>query len=155
MTFVVATYLPPTTRYVEGMLDEHGMTSANLVVTPALARNDDDEDNEEASTTEHRILRRFVDKSQLVFWLHAGQTVHSPRTVWPAPWQNFENQISLPRNFSYGIFVVRWILARSCKCKTERACTTLTLTVFTDSDGVSDRHTRKSVTSWVSCWVGS
>ena len=43
----------PTTRYVEGMLDEHGMTSANYVVTPALARNDDDEDDAKASTEEH------------------------------------------------------------------------------------------------------
>ena len=33
-----------TTRYVEGMLNEHGMKNSKLVVTPALARNDDDEE---------------------------------------------------------------------------------------------------------------
>ena len=54
----------PTTRYVEGILNEHGMKDAKPVVTLALARNDDDEDEEEASTEEHRILRRIVGKSQ-------------------------------------------------------------------------------------------
>ena len=37
-----------------------------LVVTPALACNDDDGDDEEASPVEHRILRRVVGKSQFV-----------------------------------------------------------------------------------------
>ena len=34
------------------MLEEHGMTSTNPVVTPDLARNDDDEDGDEANTME-------------------------------------------------------------------------------------------------------
>ena len=56
----------PTTRYAEGMLNEHGMKNAKLVVTPTLARNDDDEDEEEAGTEKHRILRRIVGKSQFL-----------------------------------------------------------------------------------------
>ena len=53
----------PTTRYVESMLNEHGMQNAKSVVTPALSRNDDnDEGDEEASVEEHRILRRIVGK---------------------------------------------------------------------------------------------
>ena len=42
----------PTTRYVEDMLNEHGMKDAKPVVTPAF----DDEDEEEANIEEHRIL---------------------------------------------------------------------------------------------------
>ena len=56
----------PTTRCVEGMLNEHGMKDAKPVVTQALARNDDDEDEEEASSEEHRILRRSVGKSSFL-----------------------------------------------------------------------------------------
>ena len=36
----------PTTRYVDNMLTEHGITSANPVVTPAVARNDNNDDAE-------------------------------------------------------------------------------------------------------------
>ena len=49
----------PATRYVEGMLNEHGMKSAKLAVTPVLARNDEDEHEGEAS-------RRIVGKSQFL-----------------------------------------------------------------------------------------
>ena len=48
------------------MLNERGMKNAKLVVTPTLARNDYDEDEEEASTEKHRILRRIVGKSQFL-----------------------------------------------------------------------------------------
>ena len=48
-----ATWEVPATRYVESMLEEHGMKGANPVVTPALARNVDDEDEGEATTEEH------------------------------------------------------------------------------------------------------
>ena len=73
-TYVGAPYLRrhdaicglPTTRYVEGMLNEHGMKNAKPVVTPALARNDGDEDEEEESTEERRILRRIVGKAQFL-----------------------------------------------------------------------------------------
>ena len=40
------------------------MKNAKSVVTPAFARNDHDEDEEEASTKEHRILRRILGTSQ-------------------------------------------------------------------------------------------
>ena len=48
------------------MLDERGMTGAKPVVNPALARNNDDVDEEEARTEEHRIscktLTLFTDR---------------------------------------------------------------------------------------------
>ena len=73
-TYVGARYLRrsdaiwelPTTSHVESIQEEHGMTNANPVVTLALARNDDDEDKDKASTEEHRILRRVVGKSQFL-----------------------------------------------------------------------------------------
>ena len=74
-TYVGARYLRhgdtiwelPTTRYLEGMLNEHGMKEAKHVVTPAVNRNDDDDDDEEeASAEEHRILRRIVGTSQFL-----------------------------------------------------------------------------------------
>ena len=48
------------------MLNEHGMKSAILEVTPALARSDEDEDEGEAITEEHRIMRRTGGKSQFL-----------------------------------------------------------------------------------------
>ena len=43
------------------------MQNAKSVVTPALSRNDDDDEgDEEASVEEHRILRRIVGKSQFL-----------------------------------------------------------------------------------------
>ena len=59
-TYVGARYLRhgdafqelPTTRYVEGMLNEHGMKAAKLAVTPAVARNDDDDNDEEGAIAE-------------------------------------------------------------------------------------------------------
>ena len=59
-TYVGARYLQaiwelPTARYVTGMLNEHGMQNAKLVVTPAVNRNDDDDESEEASAEAHRM----------------------------------------------------------------------------------------------------
>ena len=48
------------------MLNEHGMKNAKPVVTPAVNRNDDDGQSEEASAEEHRSLRRIVGKSQFL-----------------------------------------------------------------------------------------
>ena len=48
------------------MLDEHGMQNAKPVVTPAVNRNDDDDESEVASAEEHRSLRRIVGKSQFL-----------------------------------------------------------------------------------------
>ena len=59
------------------MLNEHGTKSAKLVVTPVLARNNDDEGEKEASTEEHRIMRRTVGKNQFQV---PSLTLHSPRT---------------------------------------------------------------------------
>ena len=42
------------------------MMSAKPVVTPALACNDDDKDEQAASTEEHRTLRRSVGRSQFL-----------------------------------------------------------------------------------------
>ena len=70
----------PTTRYVTGMLNEHGMKFAKLVVTLAVNRNDDDDDEEEASAEEHRILWARVSSRLL-----AGQTLLLLRTVWRGP----------------------------------------------------------------------
>ena len=56
----------PTARYVTGMLSEHGMQNAKPVVTPAVNRNDDDDESEEASAKEHRSLRRIVGKSHFL-----------------------------------------------------------------------------------------
>ena len=73
-TYVGARYLRhgdaiwelPTTRYVTGMLNEQGKKDAKPVVTPAVNRNDDDDEVEEASAEEHRTLRRIVGKSQFL-----------------------------------------------------------------------------------------
>ena len=113
-TYVVARYLRrddaiwelPTTRSVEGMLNEHGMKGAKPVVAPALARNDDDKDAEEASSEEHHILRRFVGQSQ--FFAPRRPDVAFARTVWRGPWLNLQNHTSLRRNVSCDICVVRW-----------------------------------------------
>ena len=73
-TYVDARYLRhgdaiwelPTARYVTGMLNEHGMQNAKLVVTLAVNRNDGDDEDEEASAEEHRSLRRIVGKRQFL-----------------------------------------------------------------------------------------
>ena len=52
------------TQYVETLLENHGMKDANPVVTPALARNDDDANANERTPEEQRILRRVAGKSQ-------------------------------------------------------------------------------------------
>ena len=69
------------------------MTNANPVVTPALTRHDDDEDDCEASTEEHRILRRVVGKTSL-----------SPRTVWRGPRQNLQRQICSRSTSAIGVW---------------------------------------------------
>ena len=73
-TYVGARYLRhgdaiwelPTARYVTGMLNEQGMKDAKPVVTPAVNRNDYDNESEEASAEEHRTLRCIVGKCQFL-----------------------------------------------------------------------------------------
>ena len=50
----------PIARYVTSMLNEHGMQNAKCVVTLAVNRNGDEDEDEEASAEEHRNLRRIV-----------------------------------------------------------------------------------------------
>ena len=118
----------PTTRCVEGMLNEHGMKVAEHVVTLALARSDDDEDEEKASTQEHRILRRCVGKSQLL----------APRRRDIAFATNRQAR-SLAKPSKSDLTASKRILRHLCT----------TLTVYTDSDRASDRLARKSVSCWV------
>ena len=72
-TYVGARYLRydamwelPTTQYVPGMLNEHGLQDSKPVVTPAVNLNDDDDDEEDVSVEEHRTLRRIVFKCQFL-----------------------------------------------------------------------------------------
>ena len=97
----------PTTRYVECMLNGHGMKGSKLVVTPALARNDDDEDEEEASTEEHRMLRRIVGESQFLTPRRTDIAVATNRLA--RSLAILQNETSLRRNVSCVICVVRLI----------------------------------------------
>ena len=110
------------------MLNEHGMNSVKLAVTPALARNDEDEYEEEAS-------RRIVGKSQSVpCSTQASHCIrHEPSGEVPS--KTFE--IKSRRTVDFGLMLHLQ----------NTACTTLT--VFTDGDWASDRPTRESVSSWV------
>ena len=109
----------PTTRYVECMLEEHGMTSVNPVVTPALGRNDDDEHEHEANTDEHQILRRVLGKSQFLAPRRLDVAFATNRLE--RSWQNLQKQTSSPRNVFCVISVVRWIWFANCRYTTERA----------------------------------
>ena len=94
-------------RYVEGMLDEHGMKMQNLwtlrlwlaMVMTKMKRK--------------RALKNIAPFDALwtrvSSWLHGGQTLLSPRTVWRGPWRNLQSQTSLRRNVFCDICVVRWI----------------------------------------------
>ena len=77
------------------MLNEHGMQNAKSVVTPALSRNDDDDEgDEEASVEEHRILRRIVGKSQFL----VPRRPDIAFAVWRGLWRNLQSPTSLRRN---------------------------------------------------------
>ena len=93
-----ATWELPTTRYEESMLGEQGMTSANPVVTPALARDVvDDEDEDEANSEEHRILRRVVGKKESVFCSRRPDIAFATNRL-ARSWLRLQNQNSSPRN---------------------------------------------------------
>ena len=71
-----ATWQLPTTRYVTGILNEHGMKDAKPVVAAAVNRNDDDGEDEEASAEEHRISVSDA------LWARVSSTLLWLRTVW-------------------------------------------------------------------------
>ena len=112
-TYVGARYLRhgdaiwdlPTARYVTGMLNEHGMQNAKLVVPLAVNRNDDDDESVEASAEEHRSLRSTVGSS----WHRDAQTLLLLQTVWRGLWHVFQNRSSLRRSVSCDICEVRRI----------------------------------------------
>ena len=131
----------PTTRYVEGMLNEHGMKNAKPVVAPALARNDDDED-EEASTEEHRTLQRIVGKSQFLAPRRPDIAFATNRLARSLAKPSKSDIIAAKRLLRYLCGMVDVGLKLQVQ---NRACSTLT--VFTDSHWAGDRPTRKSVSS--------
>ena len=105
----------PTTRYKDSMLEEHGKTCANPVVTRALARDNDDEDEDKNTESPGEWLARV---SSL---LHADQTSLSTRTVWRASLAKLADfltskrlQRSLCGTLNFGL---KW----GCRCTTTRA----------------------------------
>ena len=147
-----ARYLPrgdaiwelPTTRYVEGMLNEHGMKDAKPVLTPAVARNDDDDDEEEASAEEHRILGHIVGKTQFLVLRRPDVAFATNRLARSPAKPSTSDVIASERLLRYLCGTMDFGLKLQVQ---NRACSTLT--VFTDSDWAGDRPTRKSVSSWV------
>ena len=129
-----------------GMLNEHGVKSAKLVVTPALARDEDDEESEETSALKGiAVLRRVAGKSQFLAPRQARHCMrHEPSGE--VHWQKLQNQTSLRRNVCLRHLCGTVDFGLQLQVQ-NRACTTLT--VSTHSDWAGDRPTRKSVSSWV------
>ena len=123
-TYVGARYLRhgdaiwelPTTRYVTGMLNEQGKKDAKPVVTPAVNRNDDDDEVEEASAEEHRTLRRIARSAGYDGYLteatSAKQSVLNPGSVHRQQlgWRSSHTQVRVFVGDHAG-----WILAQ-CQC---------------------------------------
>ena len=137
----------PTTRYVEGMLNDP-------VVIPALPRNDDDEDEEEASVEEHRNLRRIVGKSQFLAPRLPYIAFATNRLARSLANPSKSDIIASKRLLRY----LRGTQDLGLKLQVQnRACSTLT--VFTDSDWAGDRPTQVRVfvcnhAGWIpdQCW---
>ena len=82
-TYVCARLFGP--NGASGEHAEHGMKSATPVVTPALARNED-EDEHEATTEKTESLGECWAGVSVCF--HAGQASRSLRNGWRGHWQN-------------------------------------------------------------------
>ena len=132
----------PTARHVTGMLNEHGMQNAKPVVTPAFHRNDDDDEDVEASAEEHRSLRRIVGKCQFFAPRRPDIAFATNRLARSLANPSKSDIIASKRLLRY----LRGTHDLGLKLRVQnRACSTLT--VFTDSDWAGDRPTRKSVSS--------
>ena len=120
------------------MLNEHGMQNAKHVVTSAVARNVDDEDEEK------RALKSIASFDALwarvSSWLAFATNRLARSLAKPS-----ESDISVSKR------LLRYLIGTmhsGLKLQVQNsACSTLTM--FTDSDWVGDRPTRKSVSSWV------
>ena len=134
----------PTTQYVPGMLNEHGLQDSKTVVTPAVNRNDDDDVEEDASAEEHRTLRRIVGKCQFLAHRRPDIAFATNRLARSPAKPSKADIIASKRLLRY----LRGTLDLGLKLLVRnRSCSTLT--VFADSDWAGDRPTRKSVPSWV------
>ena len=123
----------PTARYVIGMLNEHGMQNAKLVVTPAVNRNDDDDESEGASAEEHRSLRRIVGESQFLAPPRPDIAFATNRLARSLASPSKSDIIASKRLLSY----LRVTRDLGLKLQVQnRACSILT--VFTDSDWAGD-----------------
>ena len=107
------------------------------MVTLAVARNDDGEDQEEASTEEHRILTRNVGKSLFL-------APRRPATVFAT--NRLARSLAKPSksDLSASKRLLRYLCGAvdfglKLQVQNNRECTTLT--VFTDSGWASDRLT--------------
>ena len=119
----------PTARYVTGMLNEHGMQNAKLVVTPAVNRNDDDDESEGASAEEHRSLRHIVGESQFLAPRRPDIAFATNRLVRSLARPSKSDIIASKRLLSY----LQGTQDLGLKLQVQnRACSILT--VFTDSD---------------------
>ena len=134
----------PTTRYMTGMLNEHGMQNAKPVVTPAVIRFAVDDESEEASAEEHRSLRRIVDKSQFLAPRRPDTAFATNCLAMFLACPSKSDIIASKRLLRH----LRGTHDLGLKLQVQnRACSTLT--VFTDGDWAGDRPTRKSVSSSV------
>ena len=133
----------PTTQYVLGMLNEHGLQDSNPVVTPAVNRNDDDDDEEDASAEEHRTLRRIVGKCEFLVPRRPDIAFATNRLPRSLAKPSKTDIIASKRLLQY----LRGTLDLGLKLQVRNKTCSM-LTVFSDSDCVGDRPTRKSVSSW-------
>ena len=104
----------------------------------------DDDEDEEASAEEHRILRRIVGKSQFLAPLRPDIAFATKRLARSLAKPSKSDIIASKRLLRYLRGTQDFGLKLQVK---NRACSNLT--VFTDSDWAGDRPTRKSVSSWV------
>ena len=126
-----------------------------LVVTPAVNRNDDDHETDEASAKEHRILRRIVGRSQFLALRRPDIAFPTSRLARSLVKPSKSDIISSKRLLRY----LRGTQDFGLKLQVQNRALS-TLTVFTDSDWAGDRPTRKSVSfvgnhaGWIldQCW---
>ena len=109
-----------------------------------IARDHDDDNEEEASVEEHRILRRIVGNGQFLVPCRPDIAFATNRLPRSLAKPSKSDLIAAKRLLRYLCGTMDFGLNLQVQ---NRACSTLT--VFTDSDWAGDRPTRKSVSSWV------
>ena len=151
-TYVGARYLRygdaiwelPTTQNVLGMLNEDGLQDSKHVVAPAVSRNEDDDDAEDASAEERRTLRHIVGKCQFLTPRIPDIAFATNRLARSLAKPSKADIIASKRLLR----CLRGTMDLGLKLQVcNRSCSTLT--VFAYNDWAGDRPTRKSVSSWV------